>query len=74
MTNEMMALVKARPEPGLWLERQPVPEPGPDEVLIKVKKSKVLEMNWKLFNRGILISMSLTFMTLLKEQQKRMNT
>ena len=26
----MPALVKARPEPGIWLEQQPVPEPGPD--------------------------------------------
>jgi len=41
MTNEMKALVKARPEPGLWMERVPVPEPGPDQVLIKVRKSAI---------------------------------
>ena len=29
MKNEMKALVKARPEPGLWMEHVPVPEPGP---------------------------------------------
>lgn len=41
MSNEMKALVKAKPEKGLWMEHVPVPEPGPDEVLIKVKKSAI---------------------------------
>lgn len=41
MTNQMKALVKAKPEEGLWMEHVPVPEPGPDEVLIKVKKSAI---------------------------------
>jgi threonine 3-dehydrogenase len=41
MSNEMKALVKARPEPGLWMEKVPVPEPGPADVLIKVKKSAI---------------------------------
>jgi threonine 3-dehydrogenase len=41
MSNEMKALVKAKPEPGLWMETVPVPEPGPDEVLIKVRKSAI---------------------------------
>ncbi|MBO6727061.1 MAG: L-threonine 3-dehydrogenase [Rhizobiaceae bacterium] len=41
MSNEMKALVKAKAEPGLWMERVPVPEPGPDEVLIKVRKSAI---------------------------------
>ncbi len=39
--NEMRALVKSRPEEGLWMETVPVPEPGPDEVLIKVRKSAI---------------------------------
>ena len=38
MTNHMKALVKARAEEGLWMERVPVPEPGPHEVLIKVRR------------------------------------
>ena len=41
MSNEMKALVKAKPEEGLWMEQVPVPEPGDDEVLIKVKKSAI---------------------------------
>ena len=41
MTNQMKALVKARAEEGLWMERVPVPEPGSDEVLVKVRKSAI---------------------------------
>jgi len=41
MTNQMKALVKSRPEPGLWMEHVPVPEPGPTDVLIKVRKSAI---------------------------------
>ena len=29
MTNQMKALVKSKPEVGLWMERAPVPEIGP---------------------------------------------
>ena len=29
MTNGMKALVKARAEPGLWMETRPLPEIGP---------------------------------------------
>lgn len=32
----MKALVKSRPEPGLWMEEVPVPTPGPNDVLIEV--------------------------------------
>jgi threonine 3-dehydrogenase len=39
--NEMRALVKARPEPGLWMERVPVPDPGPGDVLIRVNKTAI---------------------------------
>ncbi|SNT75595.1 L-threonine 3-dehydrogenase [Paracoccus seriniphilus] len=41
MSNEMKALVKSRPEAGLWMEHVPVPEPGPNDVLIKVRKSAI---------------------------------
>ncbi|MHA3979594.1 L-threonine 3-dehydrogenase [Halovulum sp. GXIMD14794] len=40
-TNTMRALVKAKPEKGLWMENVPVPEPGPGDVLIKVHKSAI---------------------------------
>jgi threonine 3-dehydrogenase len=37
----MKALVKARREPGLWMEEIPVPEIGPNDVLIRVKKTGI---------------------------------
>ncbi|WP_062228695.1 L-threonine 3-dehydrogenase [Aureimonas frigidaquae] len=37
----MKALVKSRGEPGLWLEEQPIPQIGPDEVLIEVAKTGI---------------------------------
>jgi len=37
----MQALMKARPEPGIWLERAPVPTIGPDEVLIRIHKTAI---------------------------------
>ena len=39
--NKMKALVKARPEKGLWMEKVPIPEPGLNDVIIKVKKSAI---------------------------------
>ncbi len=37
----MRALVKAKPEPGLWMEDVPVPEIGSGEVLIRVDKTSI---------------------------------
>ncbi len=37
----MRALVKAKPEPGLWVEDVERPSPGPDEVLIRVGKTSI---------------------------------
>lgn len=37
----MKALVKAKAEPGLWLQEVPVPTIGPDEVLIRVRKTGI---------------------------------
>ena len=37
----MKALVKAKPEKGLWLEEVPKPEPEDNEVLIKIKKTAI---------------------------------
>jgi len=36
MKSQMKALVKSRPEAGLWLEEVPVPTPGINDVLIRV--------------------------------------
>src|SRR5271163_3042036 len=46
----MRALVKAKPEPGLWLEEQPAPEIGPDDVLVKVNKTGICGTDIHIFN------------------------
>ncbi len=38
---KMKALVKSRPEKGLWMEEVDKPEPGINDVLIKVKKTAI---------------------------------
>ncbi|MCB2093301.1 MAG: L-threonine 3-dehydrogenase [Rhodobacteraceae bacterium] len=46
----MKALVKARPEPGLWMERRPVPEIGPDDVLIRIRKTGICGTDIHIWN------------------------
>lgn len=46
----MKALVKAKAEPGIWMERVPVPEPGPNDVLIRVKKSAICGTDVHIYN------------------------
>ena len=46
----MRALVKEKPEPGLWLEEQPIPEIGPDDVLVKVHKTGICGTDVHIFN------------------------
>lgn len=41
MPPTMKALVKLRPEPGLWLEEAPLPQPGPNEILFRVHKTAI---------------------------------
>ena len=50
MTNEMKALSKERAEPGLWMTRAPVPEIGPDDVLIKVHKTGICGTDIHIWN------------------------
>jgi threonine 3-dehydrogenase len=50
MTNGMKALVKARAEPGLWMERRPVPEIGPDDVLIRIRKTGICGTDIHIWN------------------------
>ena len=46
----MPALVKAKPEPGLWLEEVPVPEPGINDVLIKIHKTAICGTDVHIYN------------------------
>ncbi len=50
MSNEMKALVKAKPEEGLWMERRPVPEIGPDDVLIRINKTGICGTDIHIWN------------------------
>jgi len=50
MTNQMKALEKSKPEVGLWMTRAPVPEIGPDDVLIKVNKTGICGTDIHIWN------------------------
>ena len=50
MSNMMRALVKAKAEPGIWMEEVPVPEIGPNDVLIKVRKSAICGTDVHIYN------------------------
>jgi len=44
------ALVKAKPEPGIWMQDLPVPEIGPNDVLIKVRKASICGTDIHIWN------------------------
>jgi len=46
----MKALVKNKPEPGLWMEDVPVPEVGNNDVLIKIRKAAICGTDIHIFN------------------------
>ena len=46
----MKALVKSRAEPGLWLEDVPEPEPGLNDVLIKVMRTAICGTDVHIWN------------------------
>ncbi|WP_194247538.1 L-threonine 3-dehydrogenase [Aliiruegeria sabulilitoris] len=46
----MKALVKAKPEMGLWMQEVPIPSIGPDDVLIKIKKTGICGTDIHIWN------------------------
>ncbi|MGD9713232.1 MAG: alcohol dehydrogenase catalytic domain-containing protein, partial [Thermomicrobiales bacterium] len=46
----MKALVKSRPEPGLWMENVPAPEIGINDVLIRVLRTGVCGTDLHIYN------------------------
>ena len=46
----MRALVKSKPAEGIWMEDRPVPEIGPDDVLIRVKKTGICGTDVHIWN------------------------
>jgi len=50
MARTMKALLKSRPEPGLWMEEVPVPEPGINDVLIRILKTGICGTDVHIYN------------------------
>ena len=50
MQNTMNVLQKSKPEPGLWMTRQPIPEIGPDDVLIRIRKTGICGTDIHIWN------------------------
>ncbi len=48
MADTMLALLKPKPGPGLELARAPIPDVGPDEVLIRVRAASVCGTDLKI--------------------------
>ncbi len=46
----MKALIKEKSEPGLWMDDVPVPEIGPNDVLIKIHKTAICGTDIHIFN------------------------
>ncbi|MGB8623790.1 MAG: L-threonine 3-dehydrogenase [Paracoccaceae bacterium] len=46
----MKALAKSKPEPGLWMVEAPVPEIGPDDVLIRIHKTGICGTDIHIWN------------------------
>ena len=50
MKNTMQALVKTAPAPGITLQQEPVPEIGPEDVLIKINKTGICGTDLHIWN------------------------
>jgi threonine 3-dehydrogenase len=44
------ALVKSRREPGIWLENIPEPKPGPNDVLIHIRRTAICGTDMHIYN------------------------
>lgn len=50
MADLMRALVKAKSEPGIWMEEVPLPSVGPNDVLIKIAKTAICGTDVHIYN------------------------
>ena len=50
MAETMKALVKAKAEPGIWMEDVPIPKIAPDEVLIKIHRTSICGTDMHIYN------------------------
>mgnify|MGYP001792209031 CR=1 FL=1 len=49
-SNQMKALAKLEPREGLWMTRSPMPDIGPDDVLIKIHKTGICGTDIHIWN------------------------
>jgi threonine 3-dehydrogenase len=49
-TGKMKCLMKKKREIGLWMDEAPIPVPGPNDVLIKIKKTAVCGTDLHIYN------------------------
>jgi threonine 3-dehydrogenase len=50
MVRTMKALVKAKREPGLWMEQVPIPTIGSHDILIRIKKTAICGTDVHIYN------------------------
>jgi len=48
--QKMKALVKKYAKPGIWMDEVPVPEYGPNDVLIKIHKTAICGTDIHIYN------------------------
>lgn len=48
--DTMIALVKEKPEVGLWMKEVPIPEVGPNDVKIKIRKTAICGTDMHIYN------------------------
>ena len=46
----MKALIKERPEPGIWMGEAPMPEVGPNDLLIQIRKTAICGTDIHIYN------------------------
>ncbi len=46
----MKSLVKAKKEPGIWMREVPVPEVGPNDLLVKIRKTAICGTDVHIYN------------------------
>jgi threonine 3-dehydrogenase len=48
--NTMNVLAKLHPKEGIWRDREPIPEPGPEDVLIRVRRTAICGTDMHIYN------------------------
>jgi threonine 3-dehydrogenase len=49
-TNKMKSLAKLHRKPGMWMTDNPVPEVGPNDLMIKIRKTAICGTDMHIFN------------------------